>query len=335
MLKVNRDCCDAVAGNTRAGKLLHQLVFWLNSPRAPIFDGHRWVAFTCEQWAVKTNLSFDQIRLILRALLAAGLIVREQHKYGGKVPNFIRLSAACIEALCATQAALNNATQVARNNATLKNNYKDITKEETKYADDFVAASSDSTKIGKSPEEQNIGNVVKFPGQGGPEMNAAEVAKKFAEAQSQKIDTLKPDGGFVLYGVWKSYCVANKIAAPYHSAKFLSQLKYLMKCWPEGQAQPILAFTLSNWFDFTYATKETQGAFNTPGAPQIAFLMKHAHVAVDVWNKSKSDHAAKKAPVEMKPVQSIAQKPSMAEQDDKPITFEEIQALEAEMQVAS
>lgn len=90
-LPYNRDCCDEVAGNTRAGKFLHKLVRWTNYTKL-VRDGHRWTALTREGWAEETGLTLDQIRRILTSLGKAGIIVREQHMFGSKTPNFIRIS---------------------------------------------------------------------------------------------------------------------------------------------------------------------------------------------------------------------------------------------------
>jgi len=101
-------------GNTRAGKLLHKLVFFLNSPKTPVFGGHRWVAFTRERWADKTGLTIDQVKRNPDAPAGERTDHPRTAQHYGKVPNFIRLSQSASIALCVALAAQKCATQVTQ-----------------------------------------------------------------------------------------------------------------------------------------------------------------------------------------------------------------------------
>lgn len=360
MSKFNRDCCDAVAGNTRAGKFLHQLLFWLNSPKAPVFGGHRWVAFTHERWSTKTGFTVNQIRRILTALgHKKKYIVREQHRYGNKVPNFIRVSAECIEALCAAQVAQKCGAQAAQKCAALYKT-KDINEGKKKIATGFAVATPEAGLPGKAsggdkscilpasgyPEETGeAANVIPFPGQGGPDMTIStskEVAAGFAAAKLKPIDTLKPDKVATLVGVFREHFKKIGHVAPAVTNKARGQFKHLIKVLPDGKALEIFAHALANWFDVTYAA-EKQGAFKSPEYPELGYLVKFQHVAVDVWQKAqaKAKVAVQQHQPAPDPVQTIAQKSKPVvngyDPDAKSATLAELLALEAEeeLKVAS
>jgi hypothetical protein len=339
MLKFNRDCCDAVAGNTRAGKFLHQLVFWLNSAKAPVFDGQRWVAFTREVWAAKTGLTVDQIRRILMYLAAEKLIICEQHKHYGKVPNFIRITPKCIEALCAAQVAQKCATQAAQKCATLLDKPKDINEGDKQAANGFAVATLEAEKFDKTPGEEEsachsknsgyhpeVGKIILNPeGQGGPEMaTASEIVATILANSKKPIDTLKPDKVYSLVHVWNEHFKTKGKVAPAVTDKVRGQLARLIKIWPKGEAPAVLQHTLSNWFDFNYTAEKDYGGFKSPDMPEMNHLVKYQQVAVTLWLKSK------KAKVTASPtVQSVAQKPAPIMPDNTPMTWDELQALEA------
>jgi hypothetical protein len=350
MFKFNRNCCDAVAGNTRAGKFLNQLVFWLNSPKAPVFNGHRWVAFTREQWAERTGLTIDQIKYLLMQLLADGLIIREQHKWGGKVPNFIRLSTKAIEALYAAQAKQKSVTQVAEKSVTLFKP-EDINEEDKKTASGFAVATPEAKKFDKTPGEEEsaclsknsgyhpeVGKMISNPeGQGGPEMaTASEIVATILANSKKPIETLKPDKVYSLVHVWNEHFKTKGKVAPAVTDKVRGQLARLIKIWPKGEAPAVLQHTLSNWFDFNYAAEKDFNGFKSPDMPEMNHLVKYQHVAVTLYKKSKLKATASKPVAKPEPVQLIAQKPAEPVEDDKPMTMAELQAMEeAELQAAS
>lgn len=283
MLKTNRDCCDAVAGNPRAGKLLHQLVFWLNSPRAPVFGGHRWVAFTRDQWAEKCSLTFDQVRRSMMEI--AQLIVREQHKYGGKVPNFIRLSTKGVEALCAAQVAQKCATQAAQKCATLSK-LKDLVTVEKKQK---IASASGVASLGESKDSEKVvpekqeqqTKVISFPDQGEtPVATVAEIAKiaetlpaMFVADATKPLKDYHPDSAEPLFSIWAK-------TGQTVTMKKRGQLKYLTKTQPTGTVPALVEYAVANWRDITYEAECRNLAFDCPELPEIGFLVKFAHVAV-------------------------------------------------------
>ncbi len=282
--KPNRDCCDAVAGNTRAGKLLHQIVFWLNSPKAPVFNGHRWVAFTREQWTGKTNLTINQIRRELMVLTRAEVIVREQHKFFDKVPNFIRLSAKGMEALCAAQVAQNCATQGAQNCATLISKPKELNlKNKQKIASAsgvaLLGESEDSEKASPEKQEKQT-NVIPFPvDQGGsPVATVAEIKlaieAKIAVDATKPLKVYHPDSITPLKTIWQG------ATGEYPTGQVCGMLKDLIKKVDPVPAPELLKYAVAHWGDIVYEAEASYSAFKCPDKPKLSWLLTHAHVAV-------------------------------------------------------
>jgi len=165
---VHLDRCIEVAGNDRVGRFLYRLWKWQARTRH-LRNGRRWVSWSYAEWAVALNLTYTQFKYMIEKATAADPVLREQHRYGRKVPNFICLTAKGLEALCAAQVAQKCATQVAQNCATLKSNLKNKTEEKKQTASGFAVATPETPE---EPSEEFSGeipnNVVKFPGEGGP-----------------------------------------------------------------------------------------------------------------------------------------------------------------------
>jgi len=288
-----------------------------------IRSGRAWVGWPRSRWQKELKLSADQFRLVLLKAAAAGLIYRCQMLRGGLNVLHIALTDECILKLVngvepLTPVREKPLTPVRGKPLTLYKNPKKEPGESTKIATDFAVASSESEKT----IEKSSGNVVLFPGQGGP-MNklSADIGKKFADASSyaQKIDTLKPDRTASLVQAWRGSTKATV------TDKMAGQLKYLLKTRPN--ALKIVRFALKNWGDLTYRAEKHHGAFKSPSAPNLGYLVKFAHVAVELMNQAASKPVVVVAP----PVQSIAQT-APVKVKVKPATFAEILAIEAELE---
>lgn len=160
-----------------------------------------------------------------------------------------------------------------------------------------------------------------------------ELTAKFAASVTKPIDTLKPDKVYSLVHVWQLSVKKGQVA-PGFTKKDLGQLKMLIQKWPEGHAPEILAFVLSHWYEMTEAVETETTKYNSPSCPDLGYLLKYKHIAVNLWLKSKLKAKVTKvtAPPVAKPVQSVAQKPAPSVlPDTTPATWEEMQAIDAEL----
>jgi hypothetical protein len=275
-------------------------------------------------------MHFKKVRTDLDKLSARQLIVRERHLFKNRTTLFVRPTDRCLLEASYPAGWLNGSVPEGADPSVPKG--ADVYKytlgiQIGKVATASAVAVQDDESIEKS-FEKNVGNVVAFPGQGGPVSTVAEIAKKFAEAKPKPIDMLKPDKVSSLIAVWQADAAEKKITAPPFTGKEKGQLGRLIKIWPADKAPAILKYVLKEWGLFTYEAQSVASAFKCPENPTVGFLVKYQHVAVDVWKKRPLANT-KGAPVAA--VQSIAQPTK-----DKPITFAEIQALEeAELKAAS
>lgn len=323
---VHLDRCIEVAGDDRLGRLLHRLWKWQFHTNI-VRDERRWVAWTYAQWAKALNISYTQFKYMIEKPRARELLVREQHQRHGKNVLFIRFTDQCLVDLLLPNSEMGKSAQLGegQNCPTLYKNPKKEPGDRTKVATASAVAVQDSDSI-----EKSFGNVVTFPGQGGPVSTVDEITKKFAEAKPKPIDTLKPDKVSSLIAVWQSDAAEKKITAPPFTDKEKGQLARLIKIWPADKAPAILKYVLREWGLFTYEAQSVASAFKCPENPTVGFLVKYQHVAVDVWKK-RPLAKTKGAFVEPAPsVQSIAQPAK-----DKPATFAELLAIEEELKAAS
>jgi hypothetical protein len=65
-------CMELTQGHAHAALLLQRIAYW--QPRAaPRYGGHTFVAKSRQEWAVETNLSFDQCKRAIALLRRLGL----------------------------------------------------------------------------------------------------------------------------------------------------------------------------------------------------------------------------------------------------------------------
>jgi hypothetical protein len=360
--KVTRDRCDAVAGNPRGGKFLFKQMRWTNITDI-VRDNHKWVALSYERWAKELDCSFTQFKYLLEQMVADEKVVRAQYMFKGKKVLHVRFTDECFQALISKDAPIKQMgkgtkqmgttgpthvgttapTQVGESAQMLYNSESKLRKS-TQIATGFAVATPEAEKFDKTPGEEDnacnsknsgyhpeVGKIIPIlNGQGGPAVMATanEIAAGILASSKKSIDTLQPDKVASLVWVYRQGMIEKGLTVPTITDKMYGQLKTLIKALPEGKAPEIVAFAVDNWGDFTYEAKSECAAWDCPQQPAIYFLLKYQHVAVDLWKKSLAKAAAAK-PVIKSPVQSIAQKPAEPADDDKPMTWEQLQALEA------
>jgi hypothetical protein len=351
--KPNLEDFIELTGEDRTGRALYRLWRW--QPHTHIVrDGRRWVAWSRARWEQELHLTPQQFRLVLEKLsnCETPLILRKRYLRHGKVTMHLALSDECIIILANGPKHPNGSGSKHPNGSGSKHpnllykNTKKEPKDRTKTASGFAVAIPEAGKTDKISGENKAcipkaygyhhedgGKIIPFPkGQGGPDMSTtSEIGAKFAAVPKKAIDTLKADKVASLEFVWCEGFKNLGHVAPAVTSKVRGQFKHLIKVFPAGQAPGVLAYALEHWFDVTYAAEKHAGAFKSPEFPEIGYLVKFQHVAVELWLKSKAaPKATKSAPaVTNFPVQSIAQEPAI-DPDDKPMTFAELQAMEAE-----
>jgi hypothetical protein len=363
--KVHLDRCIEVAGDARAGVLLYHIMRWMKSTKV-FRNGKPWATSSREEWAQQTGTSLKKVKADLDKLSARGLIIREKHMFMNRSVLFVRPTEECLQALKAPASWIKKSAAKGSNGA--DQSYPDGTDQSgqngtdlyklnsgthsgtQKIANGFAVATPEAEKFDKFPgEEDNAcisagsgypeeadGKIIPFPvkAQGGADMPTAhEIAAGLVASAKKPIDTLKPDKAQALIYVWRQHCTTKGKIAPHFGGKERGQLNHLIKIWPAGEAPAILEYTMSNWGDFTSEARSAYSAWDLPEMPEIGFLVKYESVAVTLYLKSTAKAAkaakAKDAAAKPEPVQSIAQPKHVKE---KPATFEEILAIEAEFQ---
>ena len=335
---MNLDRCVEVAGDDLSGRFLRKLFRWYGYTKV-VFDGQKWVTMTRAQWEGELSCTQKQFRRVLEKLSRGEVpvIVKERHRYKGLVTLYLRPSDETYLAMMKGQSevAQKGQTGMAQKGHSYIENPSSKPEKGTKIATGSAVASPETICLpGKIGYPGEVGNVIAFPnGQGGPDMlktTGAEVAAKFTAAKPKPINMLKPDKAASLMAVWKASLKAGQ-AAPAHTQKVQGQLNYLIKTWPAGQAPAIVAFVLQHWFEMTEAAETHAGAFKSPSSPEIGYLVKFQHIAMNLWLKSKMKPAPSPKPApKPKVVQPIAQ----PEPAKKFVTMEEILAMEAAEEAA-
>jgi hypothetical protein len=76
-----------------AAILLFRIAYW--APKAKLRrNGYTWIAKSAKDWCYETALTPQQYKDAVARLRALGLVVTEQHAFGGKVVTYLRLTAA-------------------------------------------------------------------------------------------------------------------------------------------------------------------------------------------------------------------------------------------------
>lgn len=132
--------CIQVAGGDRVGRFLYRLHHWTTFTRI-VRGGVKWVALTYNQWADELAVSYTQFKYLLEKAAAAGLVVREQHRFRGLKVLFVRLSDDTRVAIAQTGEGISAQTGLGKNAQLIRNQNQKL-KEETKIASGLPAAAA-------------------------------------------------------------------------------------------------------------------------------------------------------------------------------------------------
>jgi hypothetical protein len=284
-----------------------------------------------------------------------GLIVREQHRYGGSTPLFVGLTdrmVAWLPALREWGKAVNSfdpvcgvqepqvsqkqGAQVAHIQETQVSHIQgaqvphfwetplkqeEISKEKKQEANAALASLRASS--GKIYSPKNAEGETTMP-------TIKDVAAAFSTLTPKKIElNADPDKVQGLVAVWRSAMAARGYPAPALSMKMRGQLKHLLGALPKGRAVALVGAVMAEWESFGKTCSVDAGAFNIPAQPEIGFLLKHVALVQGFVQKSENEAKYAFKPAKYEPVQSIAQEVVAAPEPKKHVsaTAEEVLAI--------
>jgi hypothetical protein len=344
--KIHLDRCIEVAGNARAGVLLYRILIRVR--RSEVRRGGRpWTCHSRQEWAEATGTSLKKVKADLDKLSALDLIVREGHLFNNRRVLFLTPTAKCLMLVGRLARWMTKRTDLEGPHGdegegpagtgpqvpegTDEDIIKKVLEKDTRESRAAGAATPSGGSDKKEEEDKgHAPGVVMAIDQGGSSMNAAEVAAKANTPKS--VDMLQPDEVASLDYVWRVGFRKRGTTAPAITRKARGQFATLIRNWPTGMAPALLEFALINWVDVREDAEARFSAFNSPLEPELGYLVRYAHVVTDLFRKGGSA-PAEADPPPIKPIprsveKKLPPKPAAAE---KAVTFEEMLAIEAEM----
>lgn len=323
--------CVVVAGNLAAGIVLYRLIFWKPTR---VINGRPMFAKPRSELEFETGLTSKQVKSALAQLRSAGLIQTGQHQFHGRNVMHVAVTATCHQALenCAVEQSQMgplggpewDPPEVPEGTASY-----------TAYKQGGLhgghQGDGEQALAGGSETDDNLGS------EGETEMKkvrhssvkeAILNAAKTSPEAGKKLH--KPVGVKALELVWlKAVAEATGKYVPPLTMKDAGLLKHFRsKCPPHTTATAILRHTVENWIAFVKAVETQAGIKTTPAEPRLEFLLKHAGVAI---NMAAPPKPPPKAPQKAK---AVAKKPApkvqLIAEEDKPLTLEELLAIDAE-----
>lgn len=85
-------------GSTRDAWLLRRIIFWFRYARVE-HGGYVWIVKTQDEWSAETGLPLRSVQRACESLRDKGVIATEQHLFGTKAPNYLRLLPRALAAL--------------------------------------------------------------------------------------------------------------------------------------------------------------------------------------------------------------------------------------------
>jgi len=327
--------CVLAAGNPAAGIILYRLIFW--KPTRQI-NGRWWFAKSYAEIAYETGLSLKQVENGLARLRKRGLIQTSQHLFQGKSVTHVLVTEECRQTLMACSSAPpkkgtqvppkevaqvppKEGTQEPPNGGTSYTTYMQGEPHGVQQGDCALTCAENTG----DPQSSLIGEGKRVK----PKKTRLTSVKDVLLAHkgpSQKDVLHKPESLKQLEFTWKTHVsdVFDKYVAPL-TLKQQNQLKKFREKCPPGKADAVLKSVIENWVGFVKTVQAQAGLKQVPPEPSLDFLLKHAEVAVnlslDLKKPVVTQEAAPKGEKSASAVQLIA------EEEDKPQTFEELMAI--------
>lgn len=283
----------SITGSHAAAMVLSQIFYWHEGNRLRIFrKGHKWLVKSRAEMCEETGITLQQYKRIIPLLIDKGLIVTERGLFKNRVTPFIRIteqgwallkqleskSPKQIESHDSNQLGTKHANLIAITTTTSTSATTEARRtspeqedEDEKTNEGRRSSTRTSTETEREEEQEEAEEQERQEGlRRGEAMRARDILKAHQAP-------LKGNLG----AYWKS-CVALVDDRFQHhlTGKELGQLKLLSKFLGE-QTRPVIGYAVEHWY--TFASK-AGNASNTswPPTPNIGFLLKHYHVAVNL-----------------------------------------------------
>jgi len=97
----------------------------------------------------------------------------------------------------------------------------------------------------------------------------------------------KPNSPSSLEAIWK-HGLAGLMESKFIklTGAEIGQLKHFAKACPPGKADAVLSWAMDNWSLFAKNAEDAAGLKNSPTMPVAGFLLKHANVAMMLWQSA-------------------------------------------------
>lgn len=334
--EIHLDRCIEVTGNDRTARFMRSLMRWYQYTKV-VHGGHKWVSMTRAEWGKELHLSPQQIRLVLEKLSAAGLIVREQHRFKGSTPLFVRPTEKCLSLFLIgsghpTKVGLEDPPCGGLKHPThLKPHKKPEGK--PKDASGFAVASLEEKKeeedSGKKEESDDVVGAVDALLDVKTTLSHAQEIEKDFETMPE-LRAPNSDKVSTLMAIWKDECKAKGLPPAEVDGSMCDDLVKIISTIEVGFAPLILTYAIRHWNEFSVLAEKSHGAFMCPKAPDLGFIAEFGqavwtlvHRDADIYKNAYT--AAKAAQLDVK-----VSKETVENAVDKPITGAKIQELEAE-----
>lgn len=251
-----------------AAILLYQIAYWM--PKAKIRrDGHTWIAKPATDWCTETALTPQQYKDAVRILRHARLILTERHQFNGKLMTFLRLTTRGADLMASKSLETPSGWSPQAPNG-----------------QGLATPNKDPGHTGNTDEQEEDG-VLAHAGllsQGSCNQDSGEETGMKAHQVLEKIH--KPAHEMTLVTLWCAVLAELKGAyvAPFTN-KQKGQLKQFAKKCPPGKVELVLEHVLRHWLIFIESAEANAGVYKTPASPDVGFLLKHAGIAINLWQK--------------------------------------------------
>ena len=266
-----------LTGSHAAATVLSQIIYWHKGRLRVQRKGLYWLAKSRAEMCRETGITLRQYKRIIPALIQQDLIIVERGLFQNKVTPFIRLTDHGVKV--ANRLGLKVSNQLVP-----KGSNGLVPKGANLYSTEITTESTSDLAMHASPER---GEEVPLPGEDFGRSRSTQidgVGKKGVGETMRAREILKAHQAPLkgnLGAYWKS-CVALVDDTFQHhlTVKELGQLKMLSKFLGE-RTRPVIAYAVEHWY--TFASKAGNAANTSwPPTPNIGFLLKHYHVAVNL-----------------------------------------------------
>jgi hypothetical protein len=242
-------------------------------PKAKIHrSGVYWVAKSAKTWQEETGLSKKQYETALCLLKRLGLVVSEQHLFGGRNITFLRLTERWAE--------------VTKGEPELP---QEGEPEFSHMGEPLIQGDTSKSYVKELSNDSSRRVRETGASEGGPEVVATNkeggsmtTVKELMDGATWKKPISRPmDGIPALVSVWQEHMAETYGGyQPAFTGKQTGQMKLFQKACPPGQCALVLDKVLKNWSDFVVDVKAAADLKSVPSQPNLDFLLKYVSNAL-------------------------------------------------------